>query len=285
MSTLPPAVAGSFYPASRAQLARDVEGRLDRVDVASGAPAVRALIAPHAGYAYSGDVAASVFAPLRGRPIERAIVIGPSHHFGFAGAVVPESDRMATPLGEVAIDRDAIEALEASGVRRSDQAFRPEHAVEVEIPFLQRALPPGWTIVPILVGSFGGPGHADRLADAVRPLLTPGTVLVVSSDFTHYGPRFGYVPFKDRVQERLHDLDLGAVRLIEAGDAAGFEAYLERTGATVCGRRAIDVMLRLLPAGSRPELATYDTSGAMTGDWEHSVSYAGLLVRASGAAA
>lgn len=282
MSTLAPAVAGAFYPASPAALARDVESRLDRHDVATGAAPVRALVAPHAGYVYSGDVAASVFAPLRARRIERVIVIGPSHHFGFAGAVIPESDRCATPLGDVPLDRGAIESLAASGVRRTDHAFRPEHAVEVEVPFLQRALAPGWSIVPILVGSLGGPGYADRIADALRPLLGPGTLLVVSSDFTHYGPRFGYVPFHDRVQERLHDLDLGAVRLIEAGDAEGFEAYVERTSATICGRRAIDVLLRLLPEGSRPELAAYDTSGAITGDWAHSVSYAGLLVRSAG---
>jgi hypothetical protein len=109
--------------------------------------------------------------------------------------------------------------------------------------------------------------------------MGPDTLVVVSSDFTHFGPRFGYVPFESDVPNRIRELDMGAVRLIEALDAGGFERYVLETGATICGRDAIDVLLRALPRGVVGKLAAYDTSGNLAGDWDHSVSYAALTFR------
>ena len=102
---------------------------------------------------------------------------------------------------------------------------------------------------------------------------------MISSDLTHYGPRFNYVPFRHDVPKRIRQLDMGAVERILAWDLAGFEAYVEKTGATICGRNAIRVMLDLFPDGLQGELAAYDTSGRITGEWDHSVSYASLAFR------
>jgi hypothetical protein len=99
---------------------------------------------------------------------------------------------------------------------------------------------------------------------------------VVSSDFTHYGPRFGYVPFDKDVPEAIERLDLGAVQPIVDLDAPGFERYVRETGATICGHAAISVLLRLLGGETTGRLDAYDTSGRITGDWGHSVSYAAL---------
>jgi len=112
--------------------------------------------------------------------------------------------------------------------------------------------------------------------DALEPLMDSETLVVVSSDFTHYGPGFGYVPFRDLVPERIRQLDMGAVERILEFDREGLGRYVAETGATICGRVAIDVLLGMLGPGTRAELVAYDTSGRMTGDWSHSVSYASI---------
>jgi AmmeMemoRadiSam system protein B len=107
--------------------------------------------------------------------------------------------------------------------------------------------------------------------------VDPETLVVVSTDFTHYGPRFSFVPFEEDVPERIRQLDMGAVDRILASDRRGFESYVKDTGATICGHRAIDVLLSLLPGDLETALVAYDTSGRITNDWDHSVSYASLV--------
>jgi len=199
-------------------------------------------------------------------------------------AAVPDAaTAYRTPLGDVAIDLAAVAALRASGpFRADDRMFEPEHAVESELPFLQRVLAPDIPIVPVLLGGRASHDDAERIADALRPYRNASTLFVVSSDFTHFGPRFGYVPFDDDVPARIRELDLGAVAAIEAGDARAFARYVETTGATICGHRAIDVLLVLAGGPVGATLLEYDTSGRMTGTWDHSVSYAAIAVPAEG---
>jgi MEMO1 family protein len=277
-----PAVAGSWYPADPDSLARAVDRLLDQSPAPQGEGAVAGLVAPHAGYMFSGNVAARAFRAVRGASFRRVLLVGPSHYGGFVGAVLPRAGACATPLGDVALDSEAVERLAREpGFVRRDEPFLPEHSLEAELPFLQRALEPGWTVVPVLL-SPGTRGDGARLvADRLAPWLDEETLVVASSDFTHYGPRFGFVPFSFSrdVPERIRELDLGAIRLVESGDAEAFESYLDRTGATVCGRDAVGVLLRMLQGKGQPSLLDYDTSGRMTGDWEHSVSYAAILFR------
>lgn len=282
-------MAGSWYPAGSAELAARVDEYIggageEEPGDADGQGRPVALIAPHAGYVYSGPVAGRGFRHLRRDSFARVLLLGPSHHAGFTGAVLPEAEAYVTPLGEVPVDSAAVARLRGlPGLRVDDGPFRPEHCLEMEIPFLQRTLEPGWRLLPVLVGAGGGPAVLAQVADALLPVVDPETIVVVSSDFTHYGPRFSYVPFRSELPGRIRELDMGAVERILALDRSGFEEYVERTGATICGRRAIDIMLRLLPGGLAGSLEAYDTSGRITGDWEHSVSYASLLFRASGA--
>src|SRR5262245_2950111 len=226
-TTLRPAVAGRWYPANRDELASLVDGLLADAQQrsTSGSMEPSALIAPHAGFAYSGAVAASAFARIAGRSFDRIVLIGPSHYFGFSGAAVPEAATAGyhTPLGDVPVDRDAVAALARSpGFVARDPFFAPEHSLESELPFLQRALPRDVPIVPVLMGGSATSADAARAADAIAPLCTPSTLVVVSSDFTHFGPRFNYVPFTEEVPRRLRELDLAAVAAIEAGDLAAF---------------------------------------------------------------
>jgi len=288
-AVLGPAVAGTWYPKDREELAGLVDGLLDRAAArAVAVPGrVTALVAPHAGLAYSGAVAASAFLKLRGRIFDRIILLGPSHYFNFPGAAITDAaTAYRTPLGDVPIDRDAVSALrDATGFRADDGLFEPEHALEAHLPFLQRALGAGVPIVPVLLGGRATHDDARRAADAVAQLIHASTLVVVSSDFTHFGSRFGYAPFHDDVPRKIRALDMGAVAAIEAGDSAAFARYVDTTGATICGHRAIDVFLLLPGAAAGAKLIEYDTSGRMTGTWDHSVSYAAIAVHAAGVAA
>jgi AmmeMemoRadiSam system protein B len=283
---LGPAVAGSWYPRDRKELSTLVDRLLDSAAnrAAHAFGSMGALIVPHAGFAYSGAVAASAFVTLCGAAFDRIVLLGPSHYFGFSGAAIPDkATACRTPLGDVPIDRDAIAALhEITAFRADDRMFEPEHALEAELPFLQRVVSADIPVVPILMGGQATLHDARRVAASLAPLLGPSTLVVVSSDFTHFGPQFNYVPFEVDVPERLRELDLGAVAAIEAGDAGGFARYVTRTGATICGHRAIDVYLLLPGARAGAKLLEYDTSGRMTGTWDHSVSYAAIAAPASG---
>ncbi len=273
-------LAGGWFPADPVQLQTQVDGFLDAAGVVAPTGSIRALIAPHAGYAYSGPTAGAVFSLVRGQGFKRVLILSPSHYGRFRGLAVPELDAYRTPLGDVPVDQAAVAALRTSPlVGAHPDAFPREHSMEIELPLLQRALDPGWTLVPVLVGDLG-PDDYQRAADLLRPLADENTLVVASSDFTHYGSRFGYQPFPagEGLQGRIRDLDDGAIAKILAKDADGFLAYQKDTGITICGFRPIGILLRMLGTGAQVQRVAYATSGALTGDKENSVSYLGLVV-------
>jgi len=206
LAVRPPAVSGVFYDADPRRLAGTVDRLLDRVDVETGSSATCpvALVAPHAGLDYSGPVAATAYAQLRAQAgsIGRVVLLGPSHFAPVRGMAVPASAGFGTPLGTAAVDVPACLQLAASfpGVAVSDRPHAEEHSLEVQLPFLQRVLGAGLTVVPVVAG--GAP--PDVVADVLEALgLTgdggpigdggPGgarrggrTLLVVSTDLSHY---------------------------------------------------------------------------------------------------
>ncbi|MGE5153978.1 MAG: AmmeMemoRadiSam system protein B [Bdellovibrio bacteriovorus] len=281
----PSALAGTWYPAEPDDLAQRVDGYLAEARSGSGTGSpvegIRALVVPHAGYLYSGPTAAAAFALVRGQTYRRVLVLAPSHHGDFPGLSIADVDAYATPLGQVPLDREAVARLRQSSLVRADpRAHGPEHAIEIELPFLQRALAPGWALVPILVGRLD-PEDYPEAAELLRPLVDEATLAVVSSDFTHYGARFGYLPFPPdaQVPARIRALDAGAIDRLRARDGPGLLEYQARTGITICGYRPLALLLHLLPADARVEQVAYATSGELTGDWRTSVSYAALAVR------
>jgi hypothetical protein len=278
----PSALAGNWYSADPEILAKTIDGLLAAAHPEAPAVRLRALVAPHAGYAYSGATAAAAFKLVQGADYGRVVLLAPSHRADFDGLSIAPVDAYATPLGQVPLDEPVIAKLRASPLVHADSdAHAQEHAIEIELPFLQRTLAPGWRLVPILVGRLDGNDYA-RAADLIRPFVDDHTLLVVSSDFTHYGPRFGYLPFlpDEHVQAQIRALDDGAVARIAALDAQGLLEYRARTGITVCGIRPLAVLLALLPADAEVHRLAYATSGELTGDWLNSVSYVALGVTA-----
>jgi AmmeMemoRadiSam system protein B len=271
-----PHLAGRWYPAEPAALGRLVEELLS----AGGPPrpGTVAIVVPHAALEYSGRVAACGFAAARA-PWRRAIILAPSHFASFRGAALLPMQAYRTPLGAVPIDEEAVRALAGTALVRANPAvFMREHALEIELPLWQ-TIAPDRPIVPVLVGSLE-PGDAATLAAALRPLHDRDTLLVVSSDLVHYGRRFDYLPVPATdaatVAAALRRLDHGALDRIVVRDADGFVRWVDETGATICGRNPIETGLRLLDDGVRGESLGYATSLDVTGDHEHTVSYAAV---------
>lgn len=186
-SVRPPAVAGSFYPADPRELRDTVADLLADADAGAeasgGSP--KALVAPHAGYVYSGPVAASAYARLRGRreSVTTVVLLGPAHRVWFEGLALPSCDALATPLGLVRVRPDARQALaDLPQVQVLDAAYAGEHSLEVHLPFLQVALG-AFEVVPLIVGE-ATPAQVAEVID--RLWGGPETLVVVSSDLSHY---------------------------------------------------------------------------------------------------
>jgi AmmeMemoRadiSam system protein B/AmmeMemoRadiSam system protein A len=279
-------LAGRWYPAPADELEREL--RLFYESVPERPPArcpPRAVVVPHAGYRFSGATAAHAYKALGGTGIVRVLLLGPAHHDAFAGLAPLDADVLETPLGRLPVDRAAVQKLLRSPpfVDRP-QAHDREHALEIQLPFLQTSAARGASIVPIVVGRLDG--RARRLAAArLREIAGTDTVVVVSSDFTHYGAAFDFAPFGmgPDVPARIADLDRGAIDFILRRDRCGFQDYRAETGATICGARPIELFLQMSESEDlEGELIAYTRSGDLTGDFEHCVSYAALLFRDAG---
>lgn len=218
-----PAVAGMFYPADPDELSAMVVDFLEQAR--SEEPPPKAIIAPHAGYIYSGPIAASAFARLRNleQAITRVVVLGPAHRVGFYGIAASGADYFQTPLGLIPLDRDAIESIvHLSEVFTYDLAHEQEHSLEVQLPFLQETLG-DFALVPLVVGS----ASPKEVADVIEALWGgPETLIVVSSDLSHY-------------------LDYYAARSIDVKTSKSIEAlrYEEIQPEQACGRIPVQGLL------------------------------------------
>lgn len=271
-----PRIAGTWYPNSADEILKLVG------DGQPSGPMLRhpaALVVPHAGYAYSGGVAARAFARLPSNEYARVIILAPSHHVAMRRtfSVEPAVD-VATPFGPVRFSPDLHDRLaRLPGARFVPEAHPVEHAVDIELPLVKRHLPQ-CEVGAVVVGLWDCADAADAkaLADfaaAFRRLADERTLVVVSSDFTHYGRNFGYVPFAQDVAKRLPALDAEMFGELAKNDNRLWSAALRRTGATICGASCLHLLLASLPASARFERLEYATSADVTGDWSHVVGY------------
>ena len=268
--TRPPAVAGRFYPGDAAELAREVEAHLAAGRVEGEPARALALVAPHAGYMYSGGVAGQVFA--RVAVPGRVVVMGPNHTGrGERVSLVP-AGAYEVPGGAVPIDAELAAAIldEVPGARADADAHRTEHSVEVELPFL-RAREPAVRFVPMVLAGLSEKdviAVGEGLARAIAKV--GGDVLVVaSSDMSHYLP--------DAEARRVDKIALDALL---TGDAATLHRTVRERDISMCGVIPTTAMLAYARAAGagRPELVAYATSGDASGDRSRVVGYAGVVV-------
>ncbi len=251
----PAAVAGLFYPESAAELRQLVERYLRDPPTIEAGRSPKALIAPHAGYVYSGPIAASAFRTLAAdaASIERIVLLGPAHRVAVRGLALPGRDAFATPLGVVPVDREQVEAITSlPQVSTNESAHAPEHCLEVELPFLQVLLG-SFSILPLLVSSVE-PADIAEVLDAVWG--GPETRVVVSSDLSHY---LSYAAARD--------LDRDTARRVVA-----LEEDLEPFRA--CGAVAINGLTHVARAGGfAAHLLDLRNSGDTAGDRLRVVGY------------
>ena len=254
-------VAGQFYPAETRELRSDVQGYIKGAGPQTGAAnsVCRGLIVPHAGYVYSGPVAGSGYACLAGRDKSvhtTVVVLAPSHHVWFKGAALPEADVFRTPLGDIGVSEVAKSLTKGSSVVfRSSQAHALEHAVEVQLPFLQESLA-DFSIIPLVLGEV----DTERLAQELLALDLPHMLVVASSDLSHYDP-YDIAVEHDRTT-------IGRVLKGEGDKVSGDDA---------CGFMPIRTMLAMAHArGWKSQLVDYRNSGDTAGDKSAVVGYAAI---------
>ena len=273
-----PAVAGSFYPADRTELTRLIDSYLDQAERLSPEPSI--LIVPHAGYIFSGPVAARSFKQAIGRGYTRVIILGFNHSlsYDFDGAAVWPDGVWRTPLGDVKIDADlAQRILNSSPAFKIDRSFhRSEHSLEVEVPFIQRVLPD----IPIVPISIGRPTlqNAQRIADGLASVMSDQSKILViaSTDFSHY-PRYADANRVDRASiTALTSLDPLA---LEAYDDEAMASGVHELHTTMCGKGPVLVSMLLARAigAEQVNLIHYANSGDVPeGERNQVVGYAAI---------
>ncbi len=268
--------AGHWYPGEAADLRALLEEKYADSRARAPSPLAEGLgfVVPHAGPEYSGTVAAAVYRTLRAQGAQRVVLLAFPHHGLLQGVATPDIDAVATPLGELKTGRDF-----APQFRLVEESRVCDHSLEMQAPLLQTSVPDA-AIVPLYVGRLDSAGRraaATILAEGWRP----GTVFVASSDLTHYGRGFGHTPFPaDReIGGRLRERDFDYLEAAGSLDAERFLDTVRRREANVCGTGPIALLLevlRLLDGDLYPSILDYQTSGELTGDWAHSVSYGAL---------
>jgi hypothetical protein len=273
MQVREPAIAGSWYAGDAEGLRAQVSGFLARVEPREAASCrPLALVVPHAGLPYSGQVAAHAYRQLEGRPVDLVVLVGPSHRVYLSGCAVWSPGAWRTPLGLVTVDEPTASALTKQGptVRRDCESHAAEHSIEIQLPFIQQVAP-GARIVPVMMGQ-QDLTTARRLSQALVAALKnyPGRyVLVASSDLSHFHP--------SEAAERLDRVACGHLERLEA------EGLLEDIAAGKCeacgGGPAAAVILAAKELGATgARLLKYAHSGDVTGDRSRVVGYGAVLI-------
>jgi MEMO1 family protein len=280
MSIRPSPIAGTWYPSSAHELSASLDRFLAQAPADLPAGPVLGVVAPHAGHRYSGAVAASAFNCLRGMQPDCVAVISPMHHPHYAPLLTTAHSAYATPLGEVVVDSDALEALDRELIQKIGVGLERvrrdgEHSLEIELPFLQRVLS-GFRLLPVMMLD-----QSEEVAEAVGHALAAvlagrRAVLVASSDLSHFHPRAEAEALDREMLGRIEAFDPQAVMRAE-DEGRGF----------ACGRAPVAAVLwaaRDLGA-DRVSLLRYATSGEVTGDNESVVGYGAAVIWRQGAQA
>ena len=270
----PSPIAGQWYPGNPGKLAASVDDYIDNAELPVIEGEVVAVMAPHAGHHYSGPVAGYAFSALRGLEADLVAVISPMHQPYSEPLLTSAHDAYQTPLGTIPIDRDAIDALDAALLTELGFGLTPiqhdsEHSLEIELPFLQRALPGEFSLIPVMVRD-----QSARVARALGSALADvlrnrDCILVASTDLSHF--------YTQSVAEKL---DAEVLRRVEAFDPDAVLQAEEEGKGFACGRGALAAVLwaaKEMGADS-VEILNYATSGDITGDFTQVVGYASAVI-------
>ncbi|KAL4180108.1 hypothetical protein AMTRI_Chr13g90480 [Amborella trichopoda] len=274
--------AGSWYTDNARKLDEELDEWLRATGLVKSA-LVRGVIAPHAGYSYSGRCAAFAFANIDPEHVSRVFLLGPSHHYYTPKCALSRATVYKTPLGELPIDLEVNEELKATGKfelmdLHVDEA---EHSMEMHLPYLAKVFHGRPVkIVPILVGALSTENEAIYGYMLAKYVDDPKNFFSVSSDFCHWGSRFNYCYYDKKygaIYKSIEALDRMGMDIIETGDADAFKQYLLEYDNTICGRHPISVFLHMLRNCStkvKISFIRYEQSSQCKSMRDSSVSYA-----------
>jgi AmmeMemoRadiSam system protein B len=246
-----PAVAGTFYPDEPGELKEMVEKFLDEAEEKKIPGKLRALISPHAGYVYSGPVAAYAYKLLQKEKFSKIILLGPTHFAAFFGAAQSGVDGWQTPLGIVEC---GLLKLDTELFSTLQEVHAPEHSLEVQIPFLQVVMKNDFTIYPILIGD----ANHEKIAEALLDQIDDKTLIIASSDLSHYNPYEKAIKLDSLCNKVIPALDIDTMK--ESGDA--------------CGKSPILVLMHIAKKkGWGATLLDYRNSGDTAGSRDAVVGY------------
>ena len=279
------AKAGSWYSDNREELSGELTRWLADAQVSCGT--ARAIIAPHAGYSYSGPAAAWAYKHIDQSTISRIFLLGPSHHVYSTRCSLTACTSYDTPLGTIPIDTEACNTLRATGMfddmpRNTDEG---EHSLEMHLPYIFQVMQGRrFLLVPVLVGALSEGAEATYGKLFADSLGNPENLFIISTDFCHWGKRFRFTPWdktKGEIFQSIEALDRQGMALIEAQDAEGFAAYQRQHGNTICGQHPIAVLLHALqscPVQHQARFVRYEQSSHCRSCDDSSVSYASAVI-------
>jgi AmmeMemoRadiSam system protein B len=265
----PPAVAGMFYPGKQKTLERVVGEFYSHVSLPHHLNNVKGLVVPHAGYVYSGQTAAFGFKSLDASKIKTVVVLSPSHHEYFPGICVYDGDGYETPIGIVPVNTEKAERLAKEGklIFMGKSGHQEEHAIEVTLPFLQMLLPQ-FDFVPVVMGDQGGK-YIDALAEALPEILDDTTVIVTSSDLSHY--------YNKQIAKMLDDKVANA---LTGYDFKTLQADLQTGACQACGGGPMVSMMKALDKFEKRKMSVLhrSDSGDASGNNRQVVGYLSAAV-------
>lgn len=292
--------AGRLFPATEEELRATVTRYLDEAQSPASEDPLFACVVPHGPYGISGKVAAEAFKYLKPGQFKRVIVLGASHaDMEFEDCSIDAVDTYATPMGFVPLDKKAVRTLTYSTLfatrslryNHEQKGFLTEserqplheyeHSIELVLPFLQQRLGK-FELVPILVGQLTNATgqfsekRAEAVAIQLMRIIDSETLIVVSTDFTHFGNDFSYRPFENDIPARIEKLDKAGLSRLASNDFDAFEDFIKKTKDPICGLNALRVLEKLLPLNAYGTLLARDTSGRFYKDENRSVSYASM---------
>lgn len=285
--------ASSWYPKEEKELKDLLQKLIEKAKrkfaIKTDSTKIRAIISPHAGYEFSGEIAAAVYNLLDKDNIDQIIVLAPSHFVAFNGIAFPLFEKYSLPIGIIDLNLSSINKLQKSPkddfgkkslVTFSNDPFKPEHSLEMQLPFIKYILPKV-KIIPIVVGHISDK-NIREIVLKIKALITNKTLVVISSDFTHYGKQFDYVPFTKNILLNLKQLDSSVLETIQHQTLQGFEKIIKTTKDTVCGYNPIRILLELIKQNAFGEVNTrlvaYGNSYEKSQDLENIVTYASLII-------
>lgn len=284
-STFESNLSSGWFPHNKEKLKSNIEDLFIQAkqyfDCEVKSPSIKALFVPHAGYEYSGICAASAYRKLlnnnlKNNLINKVIILAPCHFYNLDGIIIPHFEKYKTPLGTIEVNNEAIKTLSTYDIFINNRdAFKEEHSFKIQIPFLQYSIS-NFTIIPLLVGNLSD-SNKDIALKALSKIIDKKTLIVVTSDLTHYGKDYNYEKFNKNILYRIKQQDSEILKAILNQSQKEFKEAIASTHANICGKYPVKLFLDLIKSkilkDLSPRLVCYYNSSQLKNAKQNALSF------------